>query len=349
MSMKSEAKRSIHMANNAAGGAIATRKQRRSHCRAFIDYCFSNGMPLLSIKEATFVQVKRYLTDRGLPGDAAQSSKDFAAGFTKARGKKPVTVATLHNILSSIRRAMKTAKADPDALGITAEALGLASKSRIGCKLPITNELFDNAIAAAHAAGETGLVIALKIERYFGHRGQEAIMSPAELQKYALETDHIIKAELTVRDGTKGGRIRQTVAVAKYARESLMAISDALHYMKTHAFLVQGKKPGLKAARQKYHALCRKVGLVGQYSPHSIRYRYCCDKLQELRDAGVSRQDALALCSNYLGHGKSRGRFIAMVYGRTVVASFPKAPRRRRGMAQAAQAVDALVRAAYIG
>lgn len=80
--------------------------------------------------------------------------------------------------------------------------------------------------------------------------------------------------------------------------------------------------------------------------PHSIRYRYCCDKLEELRDIGVSRQDVLALCSAYLGHGKSRGRFIKMVYGRRVIESFPKGQRRRRGMAQAAEAVDALIRQA---
>lgn len=347
MSMRSEAKRSVFVANKNAGGAIATLVQRKSHCEAFIKYCFAHNMPLESMKEVTFAQVKRYLTDRGLPGDAAQSYEDFAAGFTKAHGKKPLTTATLHNVLSSIRVAIEAVKGDPDALGISAEALCLASKSRIGCRLPITDQLFDRAIAAAYADGEPGLAIALRIERYFGHRGQEAIMSPSELQKYALETADVINGKLTVRDGTKGGLVRQTVAVSKYAREALQAISDALHYMKSHAFLVEGKKPGLKAARRKYHALCRKIGLVGQYSPHSIRYRYCCDKLEELRDAGVSRQDALALCSAYLGHGKSRGRFVKMVYGRTVMESFPKGTRLRRGMAQAAEAVDALIRQAY--
>ena len=166
--------------------------------------------------------------------------------------------------------------------------------------------LFFAAVAAAVSIGEIGFSISLKIERFFGHRGLEALMSGNELRKYALEAMAIIGGKLeplTVKDGTKGGRLRQTVPIEKYARECLLVIAEAMTYLKTHQFLVEGKKPSLKAGRAKYQALARKVGLVGKYSPHSCRYRYATDKLIELRDAAIDRKTAMVMCAAYLGHG----------------------------------------------
>ena len=115
-----------------------------------------------------------------------------------------------------------------------------------------------------------------------------------------------------------------------------------MNYLKTHKFLVEGKKPGFKASRAFYHALARKIGLTGSYSPHSLRYRYACDKLIELREAGVSKNRAMAMCAEYLGHGPTRTQFVSTVYGKTVVSSFPKT-RRRRSYAAAAEEVNSLL------
>ena len=147
---------------------------------------------------------------------------------------------------------------------------------------------------------------------------------------------------LGVRDGTKGGRYRQTVMIEKYARESLEVISATMAYLTTHKFLVEGKTQGLKSARARYCALARQAGLTGQYSPHSLRYRYAVDKLEEMRDAGVSRQDALVLCAAFLGHGPSRGQLVSKVYGRTIVHTFPKT-RKRRDFAAAQLEVSKLI------
>lgn len=356
MSMKSEAKRSIFSANNVLGGAKSTRAQRRSHCSAFVEYCFSSGMPLLSMKEVTLHHVKSYLVARGLDNEK-MNRQEFAARFFEKTGMKPVTIATLHNILGSIRRAMRALKVNPDVLHITAKNLGLPSKSRTGKKLPITDALFFASVDKAMALGEEGLAITLRIERYFGHRGLEALMSIDELKKFAVEAFELINGNLIslgITKGAKGGLSRMTLTIGKYARESLAAIADAMKYMQTHAFLIEGKSAGLKSARQRYHALARKVGLVGQYSPHSLRYRHCTDKLEEFRDAGVSRGEALKLCAALLGHGAGRGRFVSMVYGRTVVASFPKTQsktktRRRRDFFEAAAMVDALARQVFPG
>ena len=363
MSMKSEAKRSVFSANNTLGGAKSTRAQRRSHCTAFIEYCAANGMPLISMKKVTLLHIRSYLTARGLNnnneenknGEKPITRQEFAADFFRKTGMKPVTNGTLHNILGSIRRSMRALKVDPDALEITAKNLGLPPKSRVGKKLPIPDTLFFAAIEKARALGEEGLAIALQIERYFGHRGLEALMSVEELKKFALEASNLIHGNLMpvcVTKGTKGGKSRVTMTIVKYARESLAVIADAMRYMQSHAFLVEGKSTGLKAARKRYHALARKVGLTGQYSPHSLRYRHCTDKLEELRDAGVSRGEAMKLCAVWLGHGVGRGRFVSMVYGRTV--NFPAAQsktrtRRRRDFRTAADMVDALMQQAFPG
>ena len=118
--------------------------------------------------------------------------------------------------------------------------------------------------------------------------------------------------------------------IAKYAAETLVAIHDALEFAaKNNGFLMVGKKSGLKSARLKYHRIAPAMGLAGKFSPHSLRYRFACDKLEEARDQGVSRSEAMVLVSKWLGHGSGRGRWVAMVYGREVKDTFPKTTRRR--------------------
>ena len=96
----------------------------------------------------------------------------------------------------------------------------------------------------------------------------------------------------TVTSGTKGGRPRYTQAIQARAAETYDVIKEALVYMKQHRYLVAGGKDGLKTARSKYHTLAAKVGLIGKFSPHSLRYAYAVEKITELRDQGYNRQEA---------------------------------------------------------
>lgn len=359
MSMKTESIHSIYKANNHLGGANSSQKQRKSNCLGFVTWCFKNKHPILSIGDATFDQVKAYFLALGLPPDQSQSRSDFEAQFFAFNGKNPLSISTLHNILCSIRRSIKALRRNPDGLGITALRLGLAQKSRDGKKLPVTDEVFFKAINRATEAGEVGFALCLKVERYFGHRGLEAIMSPDQLKKYALdaaksipldakfgsETRALELPELTVCDGTKGGRLRQTVVIERYARESLEVIGDVMAYLTKNERLIEGKSKGLKSARAKYCALARKFGLTGQFSPHSLRYRYTVDKLCEMRDAGVSLEEALVMCAKFLGHGPTRGLFVRKVYGQSVVNTFLET-RQRKDFARA-QAEIALVLEQY--
>ena len=185
-------------------------------------------------------------------------------------------------------------------------------------------------------------------------------MSPTELHKYALEVTDLVQLAdidlsafggsvlplLPVIDGTKTSNPRHTVSISKYARESLQTIAEAMRYLQSRPFLVEGRSPGLKSARQKMQTLARKCGLTGVYSPHSLRYRFAVDKLTEMRDAGVPAVDAFALCARFLGHGPSRGRYVRMVYGRTVTATFPRT-RRRRDFKTAAREVETLIKRVF--
>ena len=108
---------------------------------------------------------------RGLPAYGQPFTAQFATDFHASFGRKPLSTASLHNLLGSLRRARSALKGDLDGLGITAENLGLPSKSGLGTKLPATDEVFVRAVEIAKALGVVGFAIVLKIQRYFGHRG----------------------------------------------------------------------------------------------------------------------------------------------------------------------------------
>jgi Integrase len=334
MGAKSQAIRSIHAANNHLGGAVATRVHRKGHCTAFVGWCFDNGYPIGHIKDVSFQAGMAYFDHLRNP--------PIQTAATETQQRKPLSNSTLHNHLGSIRRALNAHKVNPDSMGFTAQAMGLNPKSRAGKKQPISDEHFAVANARAYAIGQPGLAILLKLERYLGHRGQEAIMSTTQLKRFAQECRDVLEGNLplvTIADGTKGGRVRQVAIIGALAQETMHTIAEALHYVSQHGYLIQGKAGTLKSARAAYHRLVREVGLQGQFSPHSLRYRYCVDKLTELRDLQVPRREALRLCAEYLGHGPSRGRFVTMVYGRSMEETLPKT-RMRQDYLTAANIVD---------
>lgn len=339
MSLKSQAIRTIHAAQQRHGGADETRKASICRCKKFLNFCIEINQPLLNIKDASYEQVAAYIKCLINP----------PPGFAK----KGLRVDSLHNVVSQIRVTMEGANGDPDALGITAKKLGLPPRDRKGKKLPITDDRFITAIAKAKALGEHGFEICIRLERYFGHRIQEALMSDRQIKLYLKEVMDLVRIggvnlaapggcvlpELPVIDGTKGKRPRVVESIAKYALESLQALTDAVEFLKKHQYFVEvvgfiektGKKKGLREARAKAHRLARLCDLKGQYSPHSLRYRYACDKLEEFRDANWIERDAFLAVTKFLGHGPTRANAVArQVYGQTVANTFPKKSKKER-------------------
>lgn len=315
MSIKRVAQNSVVDANQRVGGARSSKSARRRHGEEFLAHCRLQQVILKDIKEATPELLKSWIVSMREKGDCKE--------------------ATLHNKVASIRALIKARGVDLKRAGFSdSVALGLKARSRVGVKKPVTDEVFEAAIEKATTLGEHGFVHLLKLERYLGFRGLEALMSTHALAKYAKQAKFIAgqgMSEMSISDGTKCARPRDVAVIADYAQKTFEIICEALQYaLQNDGFLLQGK-PGtkLKGARYKYHRLAAKVGLTGEYSPHSMRYRYCVDKLQELHKTGVPRNEALILASQYLGHGDGRGRFVSMVYGRTVVHQLPKTTRKQ--------------------
>ncbi len=309
MSRKTQAINSIHIAIRKIGGARISKVQSKRICFAYIHFCFQHNYPINTMIDSTFESVQLYIN------------------HLKAQGK---SIATQHNQLSAIRRVIQALGKDPELIGISTNKLGLESRSRSGTKEPIPVLVLNTAINKAEVMGEHGFAIAIKLQRLLGYRGLESLMSISELEKHALDASAIVIGNVAVTSGTKGGRPRYTQAIQARAAETYDVIKEALVYMKQHRYLVAGGKDGLKTARSKYHTLAAKVGLIGKYSPHSLRYAYAVEKITELRDQGYNRQEALALVAGFLGHGSSRARYITMVYGKTVVHTVPIEKRKSR-------------------
>ena len=309
MSRKTQAINSVHAANKKLGGARISKMQSKRICFAYIHFCFLHQYPINTIVDSTPESVQLYIR------------------HLQAQG---VSAATQHNKLSAIRQAIRALGKNPDEIGISAKNLGLVSRRRTGTKEPITNEALNAAIEKAELMKEHGFVIALKLQRLLGYRGLESLMAIAELENHALDANKIASGNIAITSGTKGGRRRYTQIIHARAAETYAVIREALIYMKEHGFLVSGSKAGLKAARSRYHALAIKVGLVGKYAPHSLRYAYAVEKITELKNLGYNRQEALSSVAGFLGHGASRARYISMVYGKTVVHTVPIEKRKAR-------------------
>lgn len=320
MSRKSQAKHSIFVANAKKGGARITKIQSKLIGDRFVDWCFKNNYIFNSIADVSLEMLQNY--------------------FKSLQAEK-ISTATQHNRLSSIRRAMKSLKSDPNAKGITANAVGIPPRCRSGTKMPLPDVLFESILMKATELNEPGFVIALRLQRLLGYRGLESMMSILDLEKYALEAADFLK--VPVIRGTKGGRPRTSVIIQSRAIDTLDVIRSALLYMQEHGgYLIECGKAGLKSALAKYHRLAKKVGLVGTYAPHSLRYAYCIDKLIEMRDAGYNRKEAMAFAANILGHGDSRGRYVSQVYGKTVVHTLPVEKRKSR-LDRAIKKLDQLI------
>lgn len=74
-------------------------------------------------------------------------------------------------------------------------------------------------------------------------------------------------------------------------------------------------KPDLKTAMDHWHRQAAKVGLTGEFSPHSLRYAWAQDAIRHYLAQGFSEKESLALTATDLGHGDGRGRWVKQVYG----------------------------------
>ena len=196
---------------------------------------------------------------------------------------------TLQNKMGAVRSLLKAARVDLKAFKSNC-SVGIPSRSRGPGKLPFPDERLDQLYRDA-AAKDEGLMHCLKLERLLSARGLEAVMSIKTLSSWLESASQSNEVAFTA--GTKGGRPRVTELIANKQEETIKAIHAAIYYAeKNGGVLIKGPAGTLKSARSLYHRLCREIGMVKPYSPHSLRYAYCVDKIVELLDIGYTMPEA---------------------------------------------------------
>ena len=295
---------SISAANTILGGSKSTQNTRRLISLQFIEQLKTQGISLEKIQTASSEQIKNHLLYRQ-EGDPE-------------KGLKPLSVASLKNVQSVLNKVVNVFRPATHPRREAIRAVELGQRSRRGTKRPPTDQEYVEAMQKAIATGEQGFVLMLRLERQLGLRGQEALCCIPALKRHLAM--HPVQESpsmfVAVTDGTKGGRARSVEVIASRKDEIWEVISQAVEYAKgNNGYLLSGKKPGLKSARSRYQYLCRKIGLAGEISGHSMRYAYTVEKLTELKELGMTRKEASQWVARSLGHGASRDRYVRLVYG----------------------------------
>lgn len=129
---------------------------RLRHLEEFISYCTENKLGLTDFKSVTKEILLAYVQSLAFPSIG-----------------RPNSTATIHNKLAAIRAALKSQGADLKALQIESNAdLELSSRSRLGKKEPVSDAVFEAALAKANDLGELGFFHCIRLERYLGLRGR---------------------------------------------------------------------------------------------------------------------------------------------------------------------------------
>ncbi|PJR62903.1 DNA-binding protein [Raoultella sp. T31] len=232
--------------------------------------------------------------------------------YIEERLEQDIGQRTLQNEMAALRSVLKQAgrRQVVEHPRLTNKALGLSGASRNGTRRAITPEHYEKVMEKARAQ-DAGLATALEIARLMGLRSQEAVQSSQSLKTW-LKAIERGETRLKVVFGTKGGRPRYTTILDTDAVRK--ALEKALPVAKQHnGRLID--KPDLKTAMDHWHKQATKIGLTGEFSPHSLRYAWAQDVIRHDLAQGFSEKESLALTATDLGHGDGRGRWVKQVYG----------------------------------
>jgi integrase len=295
MSQKNQLLAELIRASRRVGGAHLTIEARDRHLKLLVNHCVVKRFGLRSIDQVSTKHIVSFADD------------------LKASNRSERTV---HNILASVRTALRAAGKNLKNMHITENKdLGLSKGDRKGRKEPFPNALLYQLLILL-VASDIGLFAAIAFERFLGLRGMEAIRSHQSLATWRRELD--ANLPLSVTFGTKGKKPRKVFVHPKnvlWLRLAFAAVEELARSGRSRLI----DAPTLKKALRRYRYQCEKAGLVGQYAPHSLRYRYSTEILEHLLQQGYSEREALAILGMNLGHGDSRGRWVKMVYARSMM------------------------------
>ncbi|MQJ93223.1 integrase domain-containing protein, partial [Escherichia coli] len=191
--------------------------------------------------------------------------------YIEERLEQDIGLRTLQNDMAALQAVLRQAgrRQVVEHPRLTNKALGVSGASRNGTRRAITPEHYQQVMEKARTE-DAGLAAALEIARLMGLRSQEAVQSSQSLKTW-LKAIERGENRLKVVFGTKGGRPRYTTvldtgAVRKALEKSLL-VAD-----RHNGRLID--KPDLKMALESWHKQVIKVGLKGEFSPHSLRYAW---------------------------------------------------------------------------
>jgi hypothetical protein len=264
------------------GAATLTRQKMLTTFKAFAAHAKQRRYGVVEPSTVTEKQLRNYVT---------------------ARIEAGITPRTIQNEVSHLRRAVRGAGRGEWADTVTNGQLGVPAGTRIG-----TGRVVD-ALVLEHALDQapTDTRAWIQLERYLGLRREEMIESHKSLKQWEAALTRG-QSFITIRHGTKGGRVRDTVIPTPYRDRALAAIRAALDVMTTRQYLVDATTA--RAAQKQVHDRFAALGLRGKDSGHALRRAFCRDNYEHYLSEGHSVEEALALCSRDLGHGEGRGRWV---------------------------------------
>ncbi|MFP6557401.1 integrase domain-containing protein [Paraburkholderia sp. B3] len=225
---------------------------------------------------------------------------------------------TIANNMAHIRTALEGIKRRPFADKMSNAALGAGGASRAGTKRPMTREAFE-AYLAIVAALDPGVSMVLELQAEFGLRAEEGVRSVKSLADWQRAlVNPVADGFVSVIHGTKGGKSRRSPPLDR--QRAVALVLRAIELTQRYGGKLV-RKSDLAAAMNRYHYVVRQAGMTGENAPHSLRYAYTVEHLQRMKAAGVSRREAAAGVSTWLGHGDGRGTWVEYVYGREALGA----------------------------
>lgn len=222
--------------------------------------------------------------------------------YIEARKQDGLSLGSLQNIAGYLRAAAPH-------LSLSNKELGIEGRCRDGKKRPCPEELFAK---ACNEIRDDGIRAAAKLQKALGLRPEEAIASGPSLPNWRRQI--IFGRSPYIVRGTKGGKPRYAELPDPWV--ALRVVNEAIATKDSQRSKQLVPSRTLRSALRKFGRICQKAGLVGVYSPHSLRYSYACRLVRHFARLGFDEQEAYAAVALALGHGDGRGRYVKRVYGR---------------------------------
>lgn len=271
------------------GGSHKTTSDRQNHAKKFAQYFGDNNIQIKSVVHIKSNHIEAYVQ------------------YRKESGAKD---RTLQNEMAAIRVTLRLAGRSTlaDSERLSNKSLELGNACRDGTHKAMPQDMFESLCERLRLHNQDVLVC-VQMQRWIGLRNEEAVQSYKSVKSWLKELER--GNSIRVIYGTKGGRPRD---VKIFCRDKvIVAIKFAIEIMNENGGKIIGK-PDLKSAMEHHRYILRAANCVGEYSPHSLRYAFASDQIENYLKEGFSLADALAMTSMDLGHGDGRGRYIKQVY-----------------------------------